>query len=660
MAATVRRTELGHLNPRIQERGMPENTSCQSCGKPVDPPDRLCPSCEPTQTDPPPAHEESATERQTTERLVEATKGEFKILRQVGHGAMGSVYLARDIALSRRVAIKVISPHLLQDEKMVSRFLLEAKTVAALNHPHIVTLHAVRHLGGLYYFVMDFIDGPSLRYVMEKKGPLDLPLVQALLYQVGGALTYAHRRGVGVIHRDVKPANIMIDREGNAVVTDFGIAKIGAEQTGLTQAGSTIGTPSYMSPEQCRGKDLTGASDQYALGIVAYEMLAGVLPFEGDMMAVMMAHAQDEPPPLREHRPDCPPMVEAAIFRMLAKVPEDRFPHVAAAVAALWGRPFEHDDPIRAATVSLVRSVSGQEAGLDDDSPLSPLPGAAQALDSAPAPAAETLVLPPREGVSEPAAAAPPDAVLPEATPADAALPGPPAAAPPEPPPTPSEDEVREVEGMRLVSLVEETSTQGVLESEPGSASRSASDATPPDDAEPPAPASDPAPATSPGDDAQGASAASEQAPAPPPAPVTYPTEWVETQLKKDKPRRLRWGLWLAAIVVLAVGVAPPVRALWTPLVFGVSTPTGSGASIGLAEVLDTLETGDELKLNATILMGGAFLPDTAARWESGDPAVATVDRAGLVRARGAGVTQITVLFQDASASVEVVVRGGG
>ena len=209
---------------------------------------------------------------------------------------MGAVYLAKDVALSRKVAIKVISPQLLADENMVARFRLEARTVASLRHPHIVTIHAVRALDDLHYFVMDFVEGCSLRTVLKTHGPLPIPVIQALLFQVGGALAYAHRRGRGVIHRDVKPANIMIDVEGDAFVTDFGISKV-AESSGLTLTGTglIIGTPEYMSPEQCMGDPLTGAGDQYSLGVVAYEMLCGQAPFSGTQYSVLVAHGSKDP-----------------------------------------------------------------------------------------------------------------------------------------------------------------------------------------------------------------------------------------------------------------------------------------------------------------------------------------------------------------------------
>jgi serine/threonine protein kinase len=371
---------------------MPGGNNCRSCGAVIAVGDRFCPKCGAEATrigaDPaatlivPPGDatipSQGSLERITADRLTQATTGEFEILERIGFGAMGSVYLARDVALSRRVAIKVISPHLLEDESVIARFRLEAQTVAALRHPNIVNLHGVRQLGDLHYFIMDFIDGPSLRALMKLHAPLGIEVAQALLFQVGSALSYAHRRGRGVIHRDVKPANIMVDREGHAVVMDFGISKVARVQSGLTQTGATIGTPEYMSPEQCMDQELTGASDQYALGVVAYEMLTGAVPFKGSTYAVMMAHASSPPPPIRGSRPDCPPEVEEAVLRMLAKSPADRWPDLDAAVAALGGAPLGPSDPIRAQIVTLAESVSGDLTGLDDSSPLSPVPGAAE------------------------------------------------------------------------------------------------------------------------------------------------------------------------------------------------------------------------------------------------------------------------------------------
>ncbi len=382
---------------------MQGNDSCQSCGGTLSPSDAFCPKCGSERGAGSAGTAETVVaqgplERIITDRLTEATTGEFDILERIGQGSMGSVYLARDVALSRRVAIKVISPQLLQDESMVARFRLEAQTVAALRHPNIVNLYAVREIGDLHFFIMDYIDGPSLRSLIKAHGQLDIAVTQALLFQIGSALSYAHRRGQGVIHRDVKPANVMVDREGNAVVMDFGISKVGASQSGLTQTGATIGTPEYMSPEQCMDKELTGASDQYALGIVAYEMLTGAVPFKGSTYAIMMAHAEGKPRSIRRQRPECPPKVEEAVMRMLAKSADERFPDLGEAMAAMGGVPLGHKDPVRDAIVAIVDSVSSEADGLDTSSPLSPVP---ESRVPARTPAADTV---PLTVVSAPAA----------------------------------------------------------------------------------------------------------------------------------------------------------------------------------------------------------------------------------------------------------------
>lgn len=304
--------------------------------------------------------------------LRRATLGELDIQGELGRGGMATVYLAHDIALDRKVALKLMSPALFSTAGMVERFKREARTAAALSHPNIIPIYAVKESADLVYFVMKFIAGRSLESILRAAGALPLPLVRAVLYQVGEALGYAHQRGV--VHRDIKPANIMLDTDGWVVVTDFGIAKV-SEATGLTMTGATIGTPSYMSPEQCEAKrELTGASDQYSLGIVAYEMLAGRVPFVADTtMGVLYAQVHEPPPPVADLRPDCPRDTAAALMRMLAKSAAERWPDVDSAVAALGGRPLTRDDPIRTQLASLA------QAKADTDvrrlaTPVSPLP----------------------------------------------------------------------------------------------------------------------------------------------------------------------------------------------------------------------------------------------------------------------------------------------
>jgi len=278
-------------------------------------------------------------------RLQAATAGEYEIFTELGRGGMAAVYLARDLALNRRVAIKVMAPGLLLGPGMRERFKQEAVTVASLQHVHIVAIYGVRQIGELHFFVMQFVPGRTLEGVLRDVGALPIPVVRAWLYQVGSALGYAHRRGV--IHRDIKPGNILLNADGEAIVTDFGIAKV-AESPNQTQTGTVVGTPVYMSPEQCYARELTGASDQYSLGVVAYEMLVGHPPFSGSSFALMRSHTDTPPPALHEVRPDVPPAMEAAVMRMLAKTPEDRFPSLADALASLGATPLTHDDPLHA------------------------------------------------------------------------------------------------------------------------------------------------------------------------------------------------------------------------------------------------------------------------------------------------------------------------
>src|SRR5438093_8411761 len=325
--------------------------------------------------------------------LRQATLGAYEVLAEVGHGGMATVYLAHDLALDRKVAIKVLEPALLlMGEGMAERFKREARTAAALSHPHIIPIYAVKEGEHVLYFVMKYVQGRPLDSVIRDVGPLPIPMVQAIVAQVGDALGYAHRHGV--IHRDVKSANIMLDEEGWAVVTDFGIAKV-LQAEGLTMTGVTVGTPTYMSPEQCATTgEVTGASDQYSLGVVAYEMLTGTLPFQDEsIMSVMYAHFNRPPRPVTELRPDCPPNLAAAVMRMLQKDPAGRWPTMDD-VVAVCGRPsLRHDDPVRGEMITLARAGCRSPALAHIKTPTSPLALPQSQTHPAPHPA------PPRHGV---------------------------------------------------------------------------------------------------------------------------------------------------------------------------------------------------------------------------------------------------------------------
>jgi serine/threonine protein kinase len=317
---------------------------------------------------------------------------------------MAAVYLAHEIALNRKVAIKVMSPALLTGEGMVRRFRQEAITVANMSHPHIITIHAVRQIEDLHFFVMKFVEGRSLEHIVRSTGPLPIQTVRGLLWMVGNALAYGHRRGV--VHRDVKPANILLDEDGNAVVTDFGIAKLVLRENGVprasrggeTQTGVIVGTPTYMSPEQCLARPVSAASDQYSLGLVAYELLTGRPPFTGSPFVVMHAHTERTAPPIREQRPDCDSEMDEAIQRMLAKDPLHRWPSVQHALAALGAAPLADNDPARAALgqLSIPATFRRSDEVLQPGSTPVPVSGASRADEVRPYVAAIEIFAPPQ------------------------------------------------------------------------------------------------------------------------------------------------------------------------------------------------------------------------------------------------------------------------
>jgi len=288
------------------------------------------------------------------ERLRSATVGDYDIGAELGRGGMAAVFLAHDLRLDRKVAIKVMAPGIMLGEGMVERFHQEAVTVANLHHAHIVTIYDVRHFGELNFFVMQYIEGQSLEGVVRATGGLSVDVSRAILYQVGTALAYAHRRGI--VHRDIKPANILLSADGDALVTDFGISKA-ADGPSNTITGMAVGTPAYMSPEQCHAEPLSGASDQYALGVVAYQMLAGTPPFSGTLLTIMEGHTRGVVPSLRAVAPEVPESMELAILRMLEKDPARRFGTIAEALTALGAHPVGEEAATRLALMRLAGSV---------------------------------------------------------------------------------------------------------------------------------------------------------------------------------------------------------------------------------------------------------------------------------------------------------------
>jgi serine/threonine-protein kinase len=260
---------------------------------------------------------------QAQDTLIDRTfDGRYRILRRLGVGGMANVYLAEDGELGRRVAIKILNDRYANDDLFVERFRREAKSAAALSHPNIVSIYDRGVAEGTYYIAMEVIEGRSLKELIRASGRLRPAQAVAYARQILAALRFAHRNGI--IHRDIKPHNILIGPEERLKVTDFGIARAGASQ--MTEAGSIMGTAQYLSPEQARGGDVSAASDLYSVGIVLYEMLTGEVPFTGDTaVEIAMKHVNETPRPPSARAPGIPADLDRVVLRCLAKNPADRY-----------------------------------------------------------------------------------------------------------------------------------------------------------------------------------------------------------------------------------------------------------------------------------------------------------------------------------------------
>lgn len=262
-----------------------------------------------------------------TNNLVNREFGDYHILRKIGSGAMAEVYLAEQRSLGRRVALKILKSEFSQDETYVKRFVREARAIARLTHPNLVQIFQADCIDGYWFIAQEYVQGQTLQKLIQMGGSVPFQRVADILWQISSSLDKASE--AGIVHRDVKPDNILLGDNGDVKIADFGLARLigtGDTSLALTQTGMTLGTPLYMSPEQAQGKSLDLRSDMYSLGITCYHALAGRPPFRGETaLAVALQHVNEDSDPLVKLRPDIPPPLARIVHRMIEKSPEDRF-----------------------------------------------------------------------------------------------------------------------------------------------------------------------------------------------------------------------------------------------------------------------------------------------------------------------------------------------
>ncbi|HET7352554.1 MAG TPA: Stk1 family PASTA domain-containing Ser/Thr kinase, partial [Gaiellaceae bacterium] len=312
--------------------------------------------------------------------------GRYQIQRKLGAGGMADVYLAEDQELGRRVAIKILNGRHANDDQFIERFRREAKNAAALNHPNIVSIYDRGEAEDTYYIAMEFLDGRTLKELVVSRGAAPLNVAIEYARQILSALRFAHRHGI--VHRDIKPHNVLVDAEGRVKVTDFGIARAGTSQ--MTETGSIVGTAQYLSPEQARGGEVDPRSDLYSLGVVLYELLTGKTPFDGETpVEIAMKHLSNAPKPPSKLRPDVPPELDKVVLRALAKDPDDRYQSADEMEADL--ERVTRGAPVSAATMATQVLPAVPAAAADSTS----------ATMIAPPPSAPARALPPPPVVTE-------------------------------------------------------------------------------------------------------------------------------------------------------------------------------------------------------------------------------------------------------------------
>jgi serine/threonine-protein kinase len=331
---------------------------CFKCGASLPAETRFCGNCGTLVADP---HAstlvvESVAPEDELQRVRMVLHGEFEVERELARGGMGVIYEAKDVALGRHVALKVLAFDKALTVRSAERFKREARMVAELEHPNIVPVYRVGERGGVLFIAMKLVQGRSLDAIVAEHGALEVPVVLHILRGATRALAYAHERGI--VHRDVKGANLLIDRDGRVLMSDFGVALRASDVT-LTMDGALIGTPAYMSPEQCTGKRAGSQSDQYSLGIVAFEILTGVVPFASDTIAGFIKHHLYSPvPDIRLARDDVPPALLTIVEHSLHKQPEQRFATTRHMLDAIEAIPFGESDR-RTSETALAEMVRG-------------------------------------------------------------------------------------------------------------------------------------------------------------------------------------------------------------------------------------------------------------------------------------------------------------